>query len=368
MKFKDNFFKHSNVVHSIEEGNIESMLPIHIRIEPTEACNLSCKFCIWHSPSRRIEIEDSVDLKSRVMSKDDMYKLMKSIVELKIQAVSFTGSGDPLVNKYTPSMINYLVSYGVKVGITSNFSMDIKDEDIEKISQATWIRWSQNSSSVVSFDLIHRPKSKTSNYNNAKSNILKIMSSRKARGVFGGINSSFVVHSENEKYIVDAARDASRIKLSEIIFRPDVKLIKDEETSDEYSDFAIEELKKANKLFENIINVDTGLDRVDEGVHTLDKNLKCYYAYGSFYIAANGDIYPCCYTRIDKRYVYGNFFTDGGLLDIINNKREKFLDKLKVHNCPSCPYVGTNTIVKNLIGGDTNDLNSTNNSEDYVFL
>jgi radical SAM protein with 4Fe4S-binding SPASM domain len=365
VKFKSNFFQNSTVANSIKEGNIETMLPIHIRIEPTEACNLSCKFCIWHSPDRKVEIENTVDLKNRIMSRNDMDTLIKSIVDLKIRAVSFTGSGDPLVNKYTPSMISHLASYGVRVGVTSNFSMNLKDEDIEKISQAAWIRWSQNSSSDTSFDLIHRPKSKTSNYNNAKNNFLKIMSYRKMHGVFNGMNSSFVVHSDNEKYIVDAACDAIKMGVSEVIFRPDVKLIKDENANNEYSDFAIKELKKAKKLLGSVI--DTGLDRTDEGSSVLDKNLKCYYAYASLYIAATGDIYPCCYTRIDKKYVYGNIFTDGGMLNVIN-KRTKFLDELKVHNCPSCPYVETNMIAKKMISENINVLTLTNIGESNDFL
>ena len=47
-------------------------------------------------------------------------------------------------------------------------------------------------------------------------------------------------------------------------------------------------------------------ERENDVLKVKDDNLVCFYSNHSIYIAANGDVYPCCYTRINPKFVIGN--------------------------------------------------------------
>ena len=63
--------------------------PVHVQIEPTDACNLDCSFC---AHSKVIE-------KPRVMSLEEFHRI---IDETQPKKVTLSGYGEPLLNKALP--------------------------------------------------------------------------------------------------------------------------------------------------------------------------------------------------------------------------------------------------------------------------
>ena len=89
-------------------------------------------------------------------------------------------------------------------------------------------------------------------------------------------------------------------------------------------------------------------DREKDSLEVDDPNLKCFYSNHSIYIAANGDVYPCCYTRMWKKYAIKNIneisFNDFWK----SNLAEENYKKLNVNQCPTCPYIEVNKALEGL--------------------
>lgn len=90
--------QHEQVVNATAEQQDPYMVPIHVRMEPTESCNFTCQFCVWHDPVRRQTIQEHLDTTGkRHLPKERMLSLIDELADLGTQAISFTGAGDPLV-------------------------------------------------------------------------------------------------------------------------------------------------------------------------------------------------------------------------------------------------------------------------------
>ena len=111
------------VIENFELFNKGILAPSHVRLEPSEACNFRCNFCVWHDPDRSVEIKDTVDKKMRIWEKNRAILLLEELKNTGVKCVSFTGAGDPLFYPYMDEIIHKCHSLGLKVGVTSNMAM-----------------------------------------------------------------------------------------------------------------------------------------------------------------------------------------------------------------------------------------------------
>ena len=112
-----------------------------------------------------------------------------------------------------------------------------------------------------------------------------------------------------------------------------------------------------------------GINR-DELIEFEENDLKgvtCKYSNVSVYVAANFDVYPCCYTRIDKKYVIGNV-SDQKFQDFwISNQRKSHPNSIDISKCPSCPHISANIEINNLENKSSKELEySTNYSNEFI--
>lgn len=82
-----------------------------------------------------------------------------------------------------------------------------------------------------------------------------------------------------------------------------------------------------------------------------DKDVACFYSNHSIYIAANGDVYPCCYTRSDRKYVMGNIAGQSFGTFWASEARRGNYRQLSIASCPSCPYLDINKQLRELYEG-----------------
>jgi len=104
--------------------------PIHIQINPTNACNLNCHFC---------------SCGKRDKSKKIAFPLMKKIIyqayTCGCRAVTITGGGEPCLYLRINGLIDYIYDLGIKVGLVSN---GIALDKIDTHSKITWLRISHS--------------------------------------------------------------------------------------------------------------------------------------------------------------------------------------------------------------------------------
>ena len=157
---------------------------IHVRIEPTELCNYSCKFCVTQDPERLKSIQkDGYDGQDRRFDLNRLSDLLDELKKVGVKAISFVAVGDPLMFPNISKVLKKAIDLKFDLGLTSNFGMPLKDEIIDSLSEFKWLRWSMNGGSEEVYLKTNNPKGKNPSaaFKNAKENIKKIISKKKVK-------------------------------------------------------------------------------------------------------------------------------------------------------------------------------------------
>ena len=355
--------------HNLFDTNNDFRRLIHVRIEPTEVCNFQCKFCMTQDPDRLSSIKaKGYDASNRKFDLDRILSLLDELKSVGVEAISIVAVGEPLVYPGIDKVIDKAVKLGFKLGLTSNFSMAIKDDLLNNLLKFSWLRWSLNAGTNLTYQNTNNPKGKIRETAFEKSceNISKLVSLKKEKKSSCEINASYVISQWNYFDVVNASKLCSELEIDSIFFRPDMLLIKDRSDTPHFILKENEEnLKKARKYQNNNFSVHYDVERDNDNLITNNPNLVCFYSNHSIYIAANGDVYPCCYTRIDKKYVIGNIVDKKFDVFWKEEKNANHYKDLNVNLCPSCPYNELNTVLDKIYKGENYNRDDVPKSKDY---
>lgn len=111
--------------------------PIHIQLNPTNKCNLRCKFCSCSERDRSIE-----------MPLSDIIDLFDRFAALGCKSITITGGGEPLMHKDIERIIEEALLRDIAVGLVTNGLL------LHKISSTifrdvTWVRVSVSDESDI---------------------------------------------------------------------------------------------------------------------------------------------------------------------------------------------------------------------------
>ena len=344
---------------------------IHVRIEPTELCNYSCKFCVTHDPERLKSItKDGYDGRNRRFDLERLSTLLDELKEVGVKAISFVAVGDPLMFPNINKVLKKALDLQFDLGLTSNFGMKLKDETIENLSKFSWLRWSMNGGSKEVYLKTNNPKGKNSSdaYENAKKNISRIVNLKKREKRKVLVNASYVVSEWNYHDVENAAKLGQELQINNLFFRPDMEPMENRKETPLDILSKNKELLNKSMLYQNEeFKVNIEKDRENDVLKVDDDKLVCFYSNHSIYIAANGDVYPCCYTRINPKFVIGNI-ADQNFKDFW--KKEENCSKYKeltLNTCPSCPYNDINKSLERVYNHNENfALDDTNKIDNFV--
>ena len=89
------------VIEFIETGNAA---PILVEVDPSNACNQACSFCL--SSYIHFDKAKGTETFSRaLMPRDMLMNLCKDFVEMGVRAINWTGGGEPTLNKHLKEAI-----------------------------------------------------------------------------------------------------------------------------------------------------------------------------------------------------------------------------------------------------------------------
>jgi MoaA/NifB/PqqE/SkfB family radical SAM enzyme len=122
-----------------EENKIRP--PIHVRIKPTNACNHNCWYCAYRTDHMQLG-EDMVV--RDMIPHDKMMTIIEDLSEMGVQAVTFSGGGEPLVYPHLTETVKKLIENNISFATLTNGAR-LSGEIAELFAyNGTWVRISMD--------------------------------------------------------------------------------------------------------------------------------------------------------------------------------------------------------------------------------
>ena len=315
------FSPQSKVLHHLdtimeyfEKKNVD---PINIEIDPSNACNHSCPFCI----SGHIHLskyKGTQFFNRQMMSKDLLLGFAKDISKTNTKSISFTGGGEPTMNPHLKETINYIKKHSnIEMGMFSNGSMLSRFDLYETIvNSLKWIRISLDSGIAENYDKL-RVTNSNNNFEVVINNIKKLISYKKKLNSKITIGVGFVVSKDNYNEILDFAKLFKDMDVDYCQYKPEViqverNLSKDKKEqipAEFWANKVIKLLNQSSEILGNKFQCNS-YKLKDLIVHKNKKYGREYkQCLGSQFqpcIGADGEVYVCTSHRGHKERSYGN--------------------------------------------------------------
>ncbi len=141
---------YKKIKNYLETGNAD---PITIEVDPSNACNHSCPFCI----SGHIHLSKFKGTKffdRRMMKKEVLMSLVSDITKMDIQSLSWTGGGEPTQNPHLKEAIKFIKKNSkIEMGMFTNGTMlerfDLFSTIVDSLS---WVRISIDAAKAKTYN------------------------------------------------------------------------------------------------------------------------------------------------------------------------------------------------------------------------
>lgn len=270
--------------------------PTRILLDPTDKCNLSCKFC-W----QRGKANDY----SHELSDERLLKLVREAAELNVKEWIISGGGDPLARKITLRLMEEIKKYGMWGQIITN-SLLLKEEDIIRLIRIKWdhIQISIDGANAKTHNLLRNSDSAFEKTKNILSIFKKYKKELKSDKPSIGFNS--VICSENYKQAYKIIKIAHKYDAEQVWFEMIAPwsesakqyILTDKQKIDlKYYAKKAEKLAKKYHIFTNIgyyIDYESKLQENKDSFHDNSISAFCLAPWFSMKIHPTGVVGPCC--------------------------------------------------------------------------
>lgn len=313
--------------------------PISCEIDPTNHCNHNCRWCI--NDSYRKENPYS-------LSQDFLFRIIKELAEAGVKSISFTGGGEPLLNKATIPALLKVKECGMEASVVSNGYLLSANVSEIIVKTCSYLRVSLDASTNEIHKLLHSPTDGSKdNLQVILNNIRKIVELKKKVRSEITVGVGFLVFPDNYHQIYDAAKLVKDIGVDYMQIKPALigKGIK-------FSDNVNMEL---NKLILMTLELNGGNFSVLPIMHRFDEISKVDRAYSECMghtlvgvIGANMKMYLCCQARNDPHFVIGDLSKNSFKEVWYGEQRMEVSKKIDLDKCLPCRYTKYNEILSYL--------------------
>ncbi len=287
--------------------------PVMLEIDPTNICNHNCPKCAGNRSSPQVYLS---------------LKFMKNLIRQTshfLKSIVFTGGGEPLMNKDTVGAVLFAKKNNLDVGFITNGTLINEDIANELIKNCKWIRISLDANNSKDYSLVHGIK--PTFYEQTLHNINLLVKLKKQNTSSCTIGVGYLTNKKSSEHMFNFTKKMKDIGVDYVQFRPF-----------HFDRFDVsKEIKKCTKLESSSFKVIVSQHRYD----------KIEYSYPISYrdefttiVAADGKLYPGCFTRGMKEFELGDL-NKSSFNEIWNSKRRRkiFENKLKMNGCPiMCKY------------------------------
>ncbi len=269
----------------------KKVYPITCEIDPSNACNLSCSFCMYKKSLKR----------NRDILPWEIYSyLITELKLLKVKSITFTGGGEPLMNPRFNDMVSKAYSLGFEIGLITN---GILLNKVENLDHFKFIRISLDAYDEKSY---HEIKGKNF-FNRVMKNIKDAVNDDKT-----DIGISYVICEENVSGIQKIQETLSGIGIKYIQFKP---------------------AWINGRKFELPENINGDKVIVTDRYIAKD-NLPCLIAGLIGIVGADSKVYFCCQYRLNEKFCLGSLAEDS-FWDLWEKRKNIMPD---ISKCPQCRY------------------------------
>jgi radical SAM protein with 4Fe4S-binding SPASM domain len=270
-------------------------LPAALDIEPNNTCNFKCPHCqvpYWNKPAAHLDEERF----ARIL------RQAPDLVRIKLQ-----GMGEPLLNRHLAGMLRLGESRGVSMSFFSNGSV-LTDETAATLAglKDTEITFSLDGATKETFERIRAGGT----FEKVIGNIGRLVAARGSRRA-PVISGGTLATAENVGELARVVRLAKEIGLDRLTIQTFL------------SDWGKEEMKArtgAHKVAQDSEALAAAVRDAEETARAIGFDLrisrgdyysrrrKCVWPWTGAYIAANGDVVPCCIVADADTAKMGNVF------------------------------------------------------------
>lgn len=300
--------------------------PLSVEIDPSNACNHDCGFCIYHSMHQKG--------RSERLGREKLLSIVDELRTLGCRSILFVGGGEPMTNPHTVEAIERAAGRGIACGLVTNGSLIDVSRAARLKRAAAYVRFSFDAATRETHLALHR----LDDFDRIAGNLRALAEAEGPATIGTGyfINDANVHEVfANAQLVKDAGADYIQFKT--------------------YSGLPIKP-----KLHERMLHaVERAIDLSDEtfDVHVMDRIFenhsfqvrgysRCHFQAVKTVINADGSLYLCAQKRTNPAGRIGNVH-EQSLAEIWSGvKRSRVVNELDLVSCPYCVHDKQNKMIE----------------------
>lgn len=321
---------HTKDIEALREG--QNIVPHHVYLVISDLCNQDCSFCTYRSSNGWGSSNFGADTgkgftmnPNRKMPTKKALEILDDCAELGVEAIQFTGGGEPSVHPDFEAIVSYALDKGLKVGLVTNATSLLSTKTISRLS---WVRVSIDAGNRRTYEKIRRSKL----WDKMVAN-LRVLAN--TPGPVVGAN--FVVTKENYKEAPQFCCLAKSLGLPYVKIAANLTTdglayydgILDEimDVMEEAKSYASDTFKIANVFERRLEDL-----RIGRPINSL-----CGQQHFSTYIGGNMKVFRCCNTAYTEHGEIGDL-TDQRFKDWWAEEAPSALNLFDAKSCTHCQF------------------------------
>lgn len=352
--------RHLDVIQDVRDGR--PARPVHVQVILSDLCNQACRFCSYRDPEytssqRFYEIkvagaglrrdDDHPERNynpNRMIPYEKVLEILDDCVDLGVQAVQFTGGGEPTVHPRFYDVLANTARRGLAFSVVTNGVNVARKGYAPSIALGSWARISLDAGTAKTYSAIRGiPESQ---FDDACQAIRLIRESRDSLGTECVIGVGFVVTPDNWREVYNATKlakecGADNIRISAQFSANDERLFAD------FHDLCSSWCKAAVSEFDSPeFRV---YDRFSQKLEDLRQKAPdydlCGYQYFTTYIGGDLNVYRCCVTSYNDRGLLGSI-REQRFRDLwMSQSRADDMAEFKASGCERCQFNKINRVL-----------------------
>lgn len=309
--------------------------PVSFEIDPSNACNHNCVWCMY---------EDFMKENKSILPKEIFRSIVDEIIDLGGKAITFTGGGEPLVNKETMEQIPYIKSRGASSALITNGGLLDKDKCKIIVDNCSYMRVSIDAGCQDTHTKLHKPHNiKSDNFKKIMDSLALMVELKSKNKSAITIGAGLLVHPQNTQEIFAIASKMKEIGIDYIQIRPLSNLAAEDRMITVRE--SRQQIEHSLKLISEDFHVFPILHRFDEILSTQRPYDSCHGHALVGIVCADCNVYLCCQLKGDKRFLLGNLENNTFKEIWASKRRQDVINSLDINKCPPCRYNKYNEIL-----------------------